>query len=747
MFSFKSNGQDETMKFIIKSNDASICDKGKVNLSVDVSLEITNSSSKKSIVVDNKLFELMRHSVNWYNEASSGENIGKGISFTTPEISNTKTYYASVNYSGGLPVISDDYKKVGGEGLIFNLTTPTLINSVDVYSNMPGKISVVIKKSDGTQIISKPFTLINGLNKLPLNCSLPSGWGFIIEAFGLSPDIKLTTIKSDTWPISLGTFGEIVEGTENKKKYNYFFNWDISTERVPVNATIIKSTQNITTINECDNYYWTLSNKTYDKSANYKVVKGCHTEKLNLTITPSRKNSEAASACDSYLWSANGKKYETSGTYTTTSNCLTQELNLTIEQSKTNVTTQTSTDSFTWGVNNKKYEISGTYTEIKGCLTEKLVLKVSYTDGVIPQSVLSNRNPDKRKDFVNVHFDPRYTLFDLWSDEPILPDENGIYHIWLADNETKKPIQFDGSAEKLSKYPTYKFKNLDNCKNWCGNIPFSNTTNTIANSTNTNSNTKTQSFKEVKIGNQIWMKENLNVDHFRNGDPITEPNTKDEFERILQYDIPYWRYYNKVKNGSLIATSEKDKLKTYGKMYNVRAIIDPRGLAPEGWHIPTEAEWKTLIEHLGGDDNAGTKLKSSTGWESYTTGGTKTCSHCKDWNSEYRSKRACDVCRDKRYVPAPTQTHSSNGLNSSGFTAFPAGHGINTSFKEGVAGQNVGYWTSSGEKYEKYSEEMIQKWVQIDKYNDLKFDYIFFDRKGDYGHENTHAFYIRCIKD
>ena len=240
LFSFKSYGQDETKKFIIKSKDASICDRGKLDLSVNVSIETSRNPDENLDSLDNNYFEQIHHTLNWYEDEYGGDCIGKGISFITPEISNTTTYYTSVNYSGGLPVISDDYKKVDGEGLIFNLTTPTLINSVDVYSNMPGKISVVIKKSDGTQIISKPFTLINGLNKLPLNCSLPSGWGFIIEAFGLSPDIKLTTIKHDIWPITLGKFGQIVEGTKNKKKYNYFFNWDVSTERVPVSASIIK---------------------------------------------------------------------------------------------------------------------------------------------------------------------------------------------------------------------------------------------------------------------------------------------------------------------------------------------------------------------------------------------------------------------------------------------------------------------------------------------------------------------------
>ncbi len=745
MLSLKSYGQDETKKFILKAKDASICDGGKLNLSVDVSWEMNNLTDVID-KIDDKYLEQIHHTVNWYFGENDINPIGKGISFTTPEILNSKTYYTSVNYIGGLQVITDDLKKVDGEGLMFNLTAPTLINSVDVYSNMPGKISVVIKKSDGTQVISKSYTLINGLNKLPLNCSLPSGWGFIIEAFGLSPDIKLTTIKPDTWPVSLGAFGEIVEGTENKRKYNYFFNWDVSTARVPVSASIIKSTQNITTKSECDKYFWTETSETYDKSGTYSKVYGCHTEKLKLTITPSSKKTESITACDSYTWSANNQKYLISGTYTSISNCLTQELVLTLEPSITNVAKQTAIDSFTWGINNKKYEFSGTYIETKGCLTEKLELTITYTIGSAPQSVLNNRNPDKRKDYVNVYFDPKYTLFDLWSDEPILPDENGIYHIWLSSNEGKIPSQFDGSAEMLSKMETYKFKNLSNCKNWCDNIPFSNTANSDANKTNSTS--KTQTFKEVKIGNQIWMKENLNVEYFRNGDPITEPKTSEEFERSLKYNLPYWRYYNKPTGGCVMSFLDKDKVKKYGKMYNVRALMDPRGLAPEGWHIPTEEEWKTLIEYLGGDDKAGAKLKSSIGWESYTTGGAKTCPHCKDWNPEYRSnKRGCDVCRDTKYVPAPTQTHSSNGSNSSAFTAFPAGHGINEIFKEGVAGKNVGYWTGAWEKYDEHLEGKKLKWVELNQYNDINFDYIIFDTKGESGHQNTHVFYIRCIKD
>ena len=68
---------------------------------------------------------------------------------------------------------------------------------------------------------------------------------------------------------------------------------------------------------------------------------------------------------------------------------------------------------------------------------------------------------------------------------------------------------------------------------------------------------------------------------------------------------PAWCYYeNNSKNG------EK-----YGKLYNWYAVNDARGLAPEGWHIPADKEWSTLINFLGGKDNACQKMKSVKGWD------------------------------------------------------------------------------------------------------------------------------------
>lgn len=118
-------------------------------------------------------------------------------------------------------------------------------------------------------------------------------------------------------------------------------------------------------------------------------------------------------------------------------------------------------------------------------------------------------------------------------------------------------------------------------------------------------------FKEVKIGNQIWMAENLNVNKFRNGDSIPEAKTNKEWKTAAKEQKPAWCYHdNDPANGA-----------KYGKLYNWYALNDPRGLAPEGWHVSRAEEWVQLTNFLG-DENvtaskdhvAGVKMKSITGW-------------------------------------------------------------------------------------------------------------------------------------
>ena len=111
------------------------------------------------------------------------------------------------------------------------------------------------------------------------------------------------------------------------------------------------------------------------------------------------------------------------------------------------------------------------------------------------------------------------------------------------------------------------------------------------------------SFKSVKIGKQTWMSGNLNVDRFRNGDPIPEAKSDEEWRIATNTRQPAWCYvYNDPKNG------EK-----YGKLYNWYAVNDPRGLAPKGWKVASDEDWKNLIEFSGGSSIAGSQMKASSG--------------------------------------------------------------------------------------------------------------------------------------
>jgi uncharacterized protein (TIGR02145 family) len=149
-----------------------------------------------------------------------------------------------------------------------------------------------------------------------------------------------------------------------------------------------------------------------------------------------------------------------------------------------------------------------------------------------------------------------------------------------------------------------------------------------------------QDFKEVKIGNQIWMTENLNVDKFRNGDTIQQVKDATAWKIAGEKRQPAWCYYkNDPANGT-----------KYGKLYNWFAVSDPRGLAPKGWHIPME--WGPLTDYLGGEYAAGMQLKSTSGW--YDNG---------------------------------------NGKNKSGFNGLPAGNRDYKGVFSGIG--DLAYWWSS----------------------------------------------------
>ncbi len=210
-----------------------------------------------------------------------------------------------------------------------------------------------------------------------------------------------------------------------------------------------------------------------------------------------------------------------------------------------------------------------------------------------------------------------------------------------------------------------------------------------------------QTSGDVKIGKQIWMSKNLDVSTYRNGEQIPQAKDAAQWKYASTNKIPAWCYYEfNERNG-----------KAYGKLYNWYAVSDSRGLAPNGYHIPSDAEWTILTDFLGGSDIAGKKMKSKDGWKSYEEGGKKSCPDCADWTNEYKNKVPCHSCKDSRYVETPIVTLSGNGDNSSGFNGLPGGYLYD--YEDFYLVTEGGYFWSS-------SEGNYYAWYRNLNYNNTK---------------------------
>lgn len=118
-------------------------------------------------------------------------------------------------------------------------------------------------------------------------------------------------------------------------------------------------------------------------------------------------------------------------------------------------------------------------------------------------------------------------------------------------------------------------------------------------------------YHTITIGNQVWLLENLKVTRYRNGDLILNVTDSTQWDTL---STGAYCFYNNIEANA----------STYGHLYNFYTISDSRGLAPQGWHIPSDAEWSTLINYLGGEDVAGGSMKTTgtSYWKTPNTGAT-----------------------------------------------------------------------------------------------------------------------------
>jgi len=105
-------------------------------------------------------------------------------------------------------------------------------------------------------------------------------------------------------------------------------------------------------------------------------------------------------------------------------------------------------------------------------------------------------------------------------------------------------------------------------------------------------------YKTVKIGDQVWMAENLKTERYANGNLI--PNVRG-YSEWSDLNTGAWCNYDNLKQNEAI----------YGKLYNWYAVADSSNICPIGWHVPTDAEWGILIDYLGGEFGAGGKMKTN----------------------------------------------------------------------------------------------------------------------------------------
>ncbi|MBN2814552.1 MAG: fibrobacter succinogenes major paralogous domain-containing protein [Bacteroidales bacterium] len=107
-------------------------------------------------------------------------------------------------------------------------------------------------------------------------------------------------------------------------------------------------------------------------------------------------------------------------------------------------------------------------------------------------------------------------------------------------------------------------------------------------------------YKTITIGTQTWMAENLRTTKFRDGSDI--PNVA----------FGLWCTGKEEAYCSYNNTVDPVSIATYGRLYSWYTVTSSRSIAPAGWHVPSAAEWTTLINYLGGESVAGGKMKETT---------------------------------------------------------------------------------------------------------------------------------------
>jgi uncharacterized protein (TIGR02145 family) len=231
---------------------------------------------------------------------------------------------------------------------------------------------------------------------------------------------------------------------------------------------------------------------------------------------------------------------------------------------------------------------------------------------------------------------------------------------------------------------------------------------------------ETRATISTKVDGKYWNTKNLNVSYFRNGDSIPEARTAEEWVQYGKEGKPAWCYYNNDPVFySLEASRQPLSGMVPGKMYNAFAVLDPRGIAPKGWHVATVEEWESLIKNTYNVSALNNGVITS--WAAY---------FLKSKQGWYKQ-----VSQGKTLI-------DQNGPNKWGFLALPAvcRYGDDGKYFTLNSDFNTNWWAMNGPSGT--SVQMIRMYQKTEINNAVLTQHTA-SRERAY----TNGFYVRCVQD
>ena len=209
-------------------------------------------------------------------------------------------------------------------------------------------------------------------------------------------------------------------------------------------------------------------------------------------------------------------------------------------------------------------------------------------------------------------------------------------------------------------------------------------------------------YSTVRIGEQIWMAENLKTTHYSNGTPLVNGTGVTEISG--DYTTKYWFVYD----------DNPDNKSAYGLLYTWAAAMNGasgsaenpsgvQGVCPTGWHLPSDNEWKQLEIFIGMNETEA----GNVGYRGTDEGGKLKEAGYTNWNEP-----------------------NTSATNKSGFTALGAGHRTNTNnYTNMKTGAN--FWSATNSGDQSWTRLLLSSTAQIYRWQYL----------------NNFGLSVRCVKD